>query len=158
VNLIGREPAGKVRPGAEYREFMEALERDLLDITNLNTGNRIVKRVIRTSDLYSGDSTEHFPDLLVEWAGTEPVESVLSDKIGRLDKPYRYCRTGRHIPSGLFIASGPGIPPGRLNRQTSILDFAPTFCAAFGITCDGLDGRAIPEIAEPLKSRHSTER
>jgi predicted AlkP superfamily phosphohydrolase/phosphomutase len=153
VNLVGREPAGKIHPGSEYENFIEQLSRDLLDIVNVESGKRIVNRVIRRTDLYRGEGTEHFPDLFVEWGTTEPVRSIRSDKIGRFDKEDPYCRTGGHNPAGLFIASGPNIAPGRLNRQVSILDFAPTFCEALGVRFDGFDGTAIPEISRPLKMR-----
>jgi predicted AlkP superfamily phosphohydrolase/phosphomutase len=152
VNLAGREPEGKVQPGAEYEALLEQLRRDLLDIVNVETGRRIVNRVIRSTDLYRGEGTEHFPDLFVEWAGAEPVRSIRSDKIGRIDREYSYCRTGEHTQAGVFIASGPGIPRGRLDREVSILDFAPTFCEALGVSSDQYDGTAIPEIAESLKA------
>jgi predicted AlkP superfamily phosphohydrolase/phosphomutase len=156
VNLAGREPEGKVLPGADYETFVGQLERDLLDIVNVETGNPIVHRVIRTKDLYQGDGTEHFPDLLVEWRGDEPVGSVRSEKIGRLDKPYVYCRTGRHIPAGLFIASGPTIASRRMDRQVSILDFAPTFCEALGVDYNGFEGHSIREIVDPVKMHLSS--
>jgi hypothetical protein len=57
----------------------------------------------------------------------------------------------------MFIAAGPGILPGRLHRIVSILDFAPTFCEGLGVTFDGFEGNAIPEIAEPLKSCQSRQ-
>jgi predicted AlkP superfamily phosphohydrolase/phosphomutase len=153
VNLVGREPAGKIRPGAEYEAFLEQLGRDLLDIVNVETGRRIVNRVIRTAELFRGEGTEHFPDLLVEWAGAEPVRAVRSAKMGRIDKDYAYCRTGEHIQAGLFIAAGPGITPGQLDREVSILDFAPTFCDALGVDCDEFEGTPIPEITGPVKTR-----
>jgi len=152
VNLAGREPSGKVQPGAEYEAFLAELAQDLLDIVNIETGRRIVNRVIRTRDLYSGPGIEHFPDLLIEWSNAEPVRSVQSKKIGRLDKEYAYCRTGDHTPGGLFVAVGPGIAAGHLVKPVSILDFAPTFCEALGVRHDGFDGTPIREIAEPFKS------
>jgi predicted AlkP superfamily phosphohydrolase/phosphomutase len=153
VNLVGREPDGKVQPGQDYETFLDELSRDLLDIVNVETGKRIVNRVIRTSDLYRGDGTEHFPDLLVEWTCDAPVRLVQSEKIGRFNKEYVYCRTGEHNPAGMFIAIGPGIKPGRLDRQVSILDFAPTFCEALGVRFDGFEGKAIQEISESVKRR-----
>jgi predicted AlkP superfamily phosphohydrolase/phosphomutase len=153
VNLAGREPSGKIQPGTEYEAFLEQLGRDLVDIVNVETGRKIVNHVIRTSDLYSGEGTEHFPDLLVEWANVEPVRSVQSKKIGRLDKEYAYCRTGEHTPGGLFVAAGPGIASGPLAKTVSILDFAPTFCEALGVRHDGFEGTAIPEIAHPVRIR-----
>ncbi len=157
VNLVGREPEGTIHPGAEYEAFVDQLSRDLLDIVNAETGRRIVNRVIRTAELYAGEGTEHFPDLLVEWTGAEPVRSIRSEKIGRLDKQYTYCRTGEHTPAGLFIAAGPGIAHGRLERQVSILDFAPTFCEALGVAYDGFEGAPIPEITDPVRERLGAE-
>jgi predicted AlkP superfamily phosphohydrolase/phosphomutase len=152
VNLEGREPEGKVRP-EELDSFLDRLGRDLLAIVNLETGKRIVSRVMRTGDYYRGSLTEHFPDLLVEWACADPVRSVYSEKLGQLDKEYRYCRTGDHNPAGMFIAYGPGIARGRLDRTVSILDFAPTFCEALGVEAEDLDGAAIREIAAAAAMR-----
>jgi predicted AlkP superfamily phosphohydrolase/phosphomutase len=152
VNLVGREPEGKVRP-EDMESFLDELSRDLMEIVNRETGKRIVNRVMRTKDYFDGPLTGHFPDLLVEWACAELARSIASPKLGRLDKEYVYCRTGEHNPAGLFIACGPGIVPGRLDRLTSILDFAPTFCESFGVAVDEFDGRAIPEIAGPTRSR-----
>jgi predicted AlkP superfamily phosphohydrolase/phosphomutase len=152
VNLVGREPSGKVRAGAEFEAFLDQLGRDLLAIVNAETGRRIVNRVLRRGELFRGEAVEHFPDLFVEWAGAEPVRSARSGKIGTLDKQYAYCRTGEHTPAGHFVATGPGIAAGRLDRWVSILDFAPTFCEALGVACDGFDGSPIPEIADPVKA------
>ena len=152
VNLIGREPSGKVRP-EEFDSFLDQLGRDLMAIVNRETGKRIVNRVMRMKDYYRGPLTEHFPDLLVEWTCAVPVRSVQSEKIGRLDKEYNYCRTGEHNPAGMFIAFGPGILPGHVDRIVSIMDFAPTFCTALGVEVDEFDGVAIPEIAGPARSR-----
>jgi hypothetical protein len=153
VNLIGREPAGKIAPGAECEAFLDKLSRDLLDIVDLETGKRLANRVFRTKDIYSGPATEHFPDLMVEWSCNHLARSVHSPKLGRLDKEYIFCRTGEHNPGGMVIAMGPGIAPGRTEKVHSLTDMAPTFCEALGVTVDDFDGKAIPEIAGPLKAR-----
>ncbi|HEX9837485.1 MAG TPA: alkaline phosphatase family protein, partial [Alphaproteobacteria bacterium] len=132
VNLIGREPAGMVASGAACEAFLDALSRDLLDIVDVDTGKRIVTRVMRTKDIYSGPAAEHFPDLLVEWSCAHLAHAVSSPKIGRLDKNYVFCRTGEHNPGGMFIAMGPVIAPGRLAGVRSLTDMAPTFCEALG--------------------------
>lgn len=153
VNLKGREPAGKVEPGAEYEALLDQLARDFREIVNVETGKRIVNRVMRTSDYYNGPRTGHFPDLLIEWTCAEPVRAVASPRLGRIDKRYSYCRTGEHNPAGMFIAAGPGIAPGRLDRIVSVTDFAPTFCAALGVPGGDFDGTPIPEIVGPLRER-----
>lgn len=52
----------------------------------------------------------------------------------------------RLLREGLFIAMGPGIRPGRMQRRVSIMDFAPTFCALLGTSLPGADGEPIGEI------------
>ena len=64
---------------------------------------------------------------------SQGFESIESSKIGKLHKEYNYCRTGEHVSAGLMIATGPGIPAGRLSRRYPVLDFAPTFCEALGV-------------------------
>lgn len=149
VNLVGREPEGKVHPGREFDEVCTQLTRDLLDIVDLQTGKPIVQRVIRTAEMYQGDYLHYLPDLLVEWSNDTPVYAIGSKKIGEIRGEYRYCRSGEHKPGGLFIATGPSIRKGQLKRTVSILDFAPTLTALLGVPLPDADGTIINEIAEP---------
>jgi len=152
INLAGREPAGVVQPGAECEALLARLERELMALVNVDTGRRIVARTMRTRDLYDSDVTGHFPDLLVEWASADPVTAVRSPAFGRLDKADVYCRTGDHNAGGMFIATGPGIAPGRLDRVVSVMDFAPTFCAALDAPAGGFDGAPIPELVAAVRA------
>jgi predicted AlkP superfamily phosphohydrolase/phosphomutase len=157
VNLIGREPEGKVARGAELEAFCAELERDLLDIVDLETGKRVVSRMLRTDELYSGDYRDHLPDLLVEWASYAPISKIRlgSAKIGEIEGEYRFCRSGDHFPGGLFMALGPGIGTGWLERTVSILDFAPTFARMLDVQLEDVDGRPIYELLAPLA--HDTQ-
>src|SRR5688572_14740956 len=118
VNLAGREPQGRIEPGAELEAFCTELTRDLMDIVDLGTGERVVSRVLRTDELYRGAYRDHLPDLLVEWSSYAPISKIRlgSKKIGELEGEYRFCRTGDHFPGGMFVAVGPGIRPGALER------------------------------------------
>jgi predicted AlkP superfamily phosphohydrolase/phosphomutase len=147
VNLIGREPNGKVAP-AEFDAFCAELTRDLMDIVNLDTGKRVVARVIKTADVYRGEHLDHLPDLLVEWASDAPISFIRlhSDKLGELSGEYTFCRTGDHFPGGMFVAYGPGIAPGRVERTVSIMDFAPTVCSLLDAELPDVDGQPIVEI------------
>jgi predicted AlkP superfamily phosphohydrolase/phosphomutase len=149
VNLIGREPEGKVAQGKEFDLVCSELTRDLMDIVNVQTGKPIVRRVIRTAEMYHGDYLDHLPDLLVEWTNDAPIFGISSNKIGEIRGEYRYCRSGEHTPHGLFIVKGPSIPPGQLDRTVSILDFAPTLTAMLGVQLPDTDGILIPEFVEP---------
>jgi predicted AlkP superfamily phosphohydrolase/phosphomutase len=151
VNLVGREPQGKVAPGAELETFCAQLERDLLDIVDIDTGKRVVSRVLRTDELYSGNYRDHLPDLLVEWASYAPISKIRlrSAKIGEIEGEYRYCRSGDHFPGGMFIAHGPGIRAGTLERTVSIMDFAPTFARMLDVELGDVDGKPIDELLAP---------
>jgi predicted AlkP superfamily phosphohydrolase/phosphomutase len=158
INLMGREPDGLIKRGEESENFFQELSKDLLDIVVIGSCKPMVKRVIRTSDLFQGECIDHLPDLLVEWnedilIGSKGVSDdkscrlrLTSEKIGMVEGEYTYCRTGDHRPEGLLITFGPGIHPGVIGRTISIMDFAPTFLNLFGLTNPDLDGKPINEI------------
>jgi predicted AlkP superfamily phosphohydrolase/phosphomutase len=157
-NLVGREPAGLVRRGGEMDALCALLERELLDIRDLETGKPVVAAVTRTSDLYDGEHLDLLPDLLVEWnpelalgtanagkAGSGRIR-IGSHAIGVIEGENRYCRTGEHRPEGLFVAVGGGIKPGKIERTVSIMDFAPTFTRLLGVELPNVDGIPVEEL------------
>ena len=148
VNLEGREPQGKVKPGPELDAFCAELTRDLMDIVDLDTGKRVVSRVLKTDDLYRGEYRDLLPDLLIDWASDRAISKIRlgSTKIGELEGEYRFCRTGDHFSGGLFVAVGPGIRQGTLERTVSIMDFAPTVCHLLNVDLPDVDGKPIVEI------------
>ena len=154
VNLIGREPRGRVAPGAEYEAFCETLARDLGDIVDLDTGTRVVSRVLRTDDLYRGEHRDVLPDLVVEWSDYAPISRIRigSPRLPEISGEYKFCRTGDHFPGGMFVAAGPGLPTGTLDRTVSIMDFAPTFCAMLGVDLPDVDGVPIEALVAPASS------
>ncbi|MFN2397354.1 MAG: alkaline phosphatase family protein [Gemmatimonadaceae bacterium] len=165
LNLIGREPQGILEPGASAQQFCDQLAEDLLSIVDDRTGGPLVKRVLRTADLYSGEHLGDLPDLLVEWSDEAATGSTLikngagaavrarSPKIGVLEGVNEYGRSGEHRPEGFFVAAGPGVQQVRLKRMTSILDFAPTFAGLFDVRLPTCDGTPVPEIMESFAPR-----
>jgi len=146
VNLVGREPQGKIRPGTEYEAFCTALAKDLLQLINEDTGEPVVREVFRTADRYAGDHLDYLPDLIVEWNRSKPISSICSPKFGRIRKEYRGGRTGDHKPDGMFIVRGPSVQPGRLERNVSVTDLAPTIASMVDVRLPGVDGRPIAEL------------
>jgi predicted AlkP superfamily phosphohydrolase/phosphomutase len=154
INLAGREPEGLVQPGADMDSLCDQLAQDFSEIVDLDTGLPIVKSVRRTAMLYQGEHLEYLPDLLIEWnddksLGGNPRGSAIrvgSDKIGVVEGVYEGRRTGDHRADGMFVAMGPGIKPGRMERVVSIMDFAPTFTHLLGVELPDVDGKLITEI------------
>ena len=155
VNLVGREPEGLIRPGAEMDLLCDQLKNDLMQVVDLDTGRPAVKSVTRTDELYQGKYLDHLPDLLVEWSDEKPWGTLrgskvrlASGKIGVVEGVKTNPRTGDHKPEGMFIAFGPGIKPGRMDRIVSIMDFAPTFTELLGVQLSDVDGEPISEILD----------
>ncbi|HEX2483855.1 MAG TPA: alkaline phosphatase family protein [Myxococcota bacterium] len=158
LNLAGREPAGRLAPGAEADAFSAELAAELCALRDERTGRALVRAVRRTRDLWQGERLDALPDLLVEWSDDAPLGSsalangraaavrAVSPRLGVLESVNAYDRTGEHRSEGFFVARGPGIAPGRLARVVSTLDLAPSFCARLGAPMTGVDGRALDEL------------
>jgi predicted AlkP superfamily phosphohydrolase/phosphomutase len=147
-----------LEPGAEADAFCDRLADDLLAIVDLETGIRMVKDVRRTDDEYRGEYRDTLPDLLVAWNDEHRLGSarcgnpagsrlrLYSERMGTVAGTNRYVRTGDHRPEGMFVATGPGVSPGRVGRTVSVMDFAPTFCELLGTTLPDTDGVPIAEL------------
>ncbi len=158
LNLVGREPSGLIEPGPDEDAFCAKLSADLLDLVDTDTGIPLVKEVFRTKDRYEGEYLDRLPDLVVIWNEEHVLGSascgnptgstarVHSNKIGTVEGVNTYVRTGDHRPQGMFVALGPGIRAGQLDRTVSIMDFAPTFCALLDVELEDIDGHTIAEI------------
>lgn len=158
LNLAGREPRGTLQPGASTDAFIAELCASLAEIVDQRTGRPLIRRVWRTCDVYEGPCLDALPDLLVEWsdeiatgssrvgAGRGARVGAWSARIGQVDGENAYCRTGEHRPGGLFVAAGPGVAAGRIERTISILDFAPTICRILGVPLPISDGTPITEL------------
>ena len=151
INLVGREPKGLIKSGIEYDDFCRELTKDLMAIKNSINGKPIIKQVIKTAQLYQGEYLSHLPDLLVEWNNETPISSIRSEKIRKTPPSFWHSRTGGHNSEGLFIAAGPSIKQGVLNRTVSILDFAPTIAELFGTKLPESDGQPIVEVLREIQ-------
>jgi predicted AlkP superfamily phosphohydrolase/phosphomutase len=145
VNLAGREPNGTVRSGADFDAMCAALERDLNAFVNMDTGKPVIRRVLRTRALYRGPFIDHLPDLMLEWNHDAPIARVFSPRTGEIAGRYTKSRTGDHSPEGIFFVAGPGVVPGRLGRDVSIVDFGPTLAQRLGVRLEDVDGRSIAD-------------
>jgi predicted AlkP superfamily phosphohydrolase/phosphomutase len=158
LNLVGREPAGILEPGAKEEAFCAQLTEDLLAIIDPETGKPLAARVQRAKDLFQGSFLDRMPDLLVEWNQEVVVGSTIlgngkgsrlrgtSARIGTVEFTSEHSRSGDHRIEGICIARGPHIRPGRLDRTVSTLDLAPTFTRILGCDLPEADGEPIPEL------------
>jgi predicted AlkP superfamily phosphohydrolase/phosphomutase len=150
INLVGREPEGRVRP-EDVDSFFASLRQDLLEVKNLDTGLPIVEDVALTSQHCAGDRLSDLPDLFVIWRRDAPMDRVGSPKIGEICHLHRGNRTGDHVSESLFFARGPGVPAGEV-PPVSILDFAPTLATLSGVAMEESDGKPIEALTRSPSS------
>ena len=149
INVVGREPAGIVAPGEEYEELSSLLEAELLTLTNVETGKRAVRRVMRASELFEGPKVALMPDLLVEWNQESPIRSLASPTVGRVEGDYQGHRTGDHRRDGLLLRRGPTAVLDATDRVDA-RGLAPAVCALVDVP--------LAAISRPGDQRAATHR
>jgi predicted AlkP superfamily phosphohydrolase/phosphomutase len=149
INLEGRNGGGVVAP-ADYNEVCSRIIEDLRLWTD-DTGTRIVDRVVRRDEVYSGPCTERAGDLYVYWnAGAnvgEPPEEI---------RDRGFWWSGDHRPEGILICKGPGLRSNAHAALPTVRDLVPTIMYGAGLPVpDGLDGRVIQEVfSDEFLARH----
>ena len=158
LNIRGRDPAGLLEGEQAVERCVSELVRGLTELVDADTGMPLVRRVLRTAEVYHGPRVQELPDLLVAWntehrlgsavlgSGRGSVLRVSSPRIGTLEAVNSYCRSGEHRIEGMLVARGPGVAAGDAGRVLSTLDLAPTFAQMLGCTMPSAGGRLIPEL------------
>src|SRR4051812_5368427 len=157
LNVAGREPAGRIRPG-DRREVLDWLSKRLGELVNVDTGGPVVRRCVVTDDVYRRSHGDSFGDLYVEWARDAPIERVWSPSTGTVAVPYEHWRQGDHVREGLTLAVGPGIRRGRRRRVHGIPDLGSTIAVAAGVALPDADGRPIDSILPAGSAPRRVER
>ncbi len=144
LNLAGREPAGILQPGRPAEEFVIRLIADLHELIDPDSGQPLVKEVLRSASLFPGENANLLPDLFVRWHRDTPITGASSNKIGTIvEEDTSTRRTGDHRAGGLFLMRGPNIEPGAQFLPAADEDFAPTIAGLLGIDLPDVDGRAL---------------
>lgn len=142
LNLKGREPQGTVEP-EDYERVRSELSSALLGFVDSKTGEHPISETLPRETLYDGPYLHLAPDLFVRsnalWGlSTGGKNSALTSDIS--------WPTGRHRRSGIVVARGSHIAPGRLGTHY-LHDVAPTALAFFGLRAESSDGHPIAEIS-----------
>lgn len=147
VNLKGREPQGIVEPGAPYDALRERLANGLRALRDPASGEPVVQGVYRREELYEGPFLEQLPDLVFD-LGDGPYlasDALTADQV--LEPLPAGTLQGRHRPTGVFLAAGPGIREGGRIEGARIVDVAPTVLYALDLPIpEDMDGRPLLEI------------
>jgi predicted AlkP superfamily phosphohydrolase/phosphomutase len=146
INLKGREPEGVVAPGADYEAVCRDLVAALTELTDPESGRRVVREVVVTDQAFPGARRGHLPDLIVLWEAAAPITAIASARIGEVRGASPDPRPGTHVEPGFALMRGPGIPAGRTLDHGHIFDLAPTILARFGVAAPAhMTGRPLIE-------------
>ena len=134
LNLKGRERDGIVEPGEEREALLTELKERLEAITDFN-GERVIRGVYRSDQIYSGNATALAPDLIVgyargyraSWATClgDLTEDVVLDNDSAWSADH--CADALEVPGVLFCNRRVG------GRSPSLVDIAPSILAEFGL-------------------------
>ena len=145
INLKGREPNGIVQP-EEYDGVRNRIIEAMKLTVDEEEGMRVIERICRREDIYSGPYTKDAPDIIF----TLNPKYYLSDRIGNYISKKRKVRGGFHRRDGMFILHGPGIKKGERIIGPHIMDVAPTILYLLGLPIPkGFDGKVLAGALEP---------
>jgi predicted AlkP superfamily phosphohydrolase/phosphomutase len=152
LNLIGREPRGRVRP-EDADQVCAELTRELMALVNADSGGPVVSAVHRLDQHHRRAADDCMPDLLIEWHRNAPIERVSSTRVGTVRTPYNRIRSGDHRPEGLLIAVGSDLEPGAELAPIRVEDIGLSLAARFGVELNDVDGTVVSWLAGPAVSR-----
>jgi predicted AlkP superfamily phosphohydrolase/phosphomutase len=153
INMEGREPHGIVAPGEQYEQTCREITERLMEQTDPKTGNKVVRKVYRKEELFSGPFLDHAPDLLVEGhdqyhcrgdsfskeSDVSGIEALFSDS----------PLSGIHRIDGSFLAVGPHFKKGCSIAGAEIIDLAPTALHLLGMEIpETIDGKVLTDAFE----------
>ena len=159
-----RFPQGVVAP--EEREALaEAIEAELQELRDPETGEPVVKQVLRVDELYPGPARERLPDLIVLWregyiARTDSRETSTEAQrgeqvvpiagVGDMERLISLEQSGSHTAEGILIAHGEGVAgPGEI-EGARLVDLAPTMLHLLGQAVpEDMEGRVLTELLDP---------
>jgi predicted AlkP superfamily phosphohydrolase/phosphomutase len=148
-NLRGRESKGIVSAGAEYQALQEEIRSKLVELTDPDTGERVLRDVYKRDDIYKGEFLRNAPDLQagfndgyrVGWQDTLGGVSTSGAVVENNNRKWSgdHCATATEISGGVFFC----------NRKIdttkpSIMDLSPTVLKLLGVPLpQDLDGKPL---------------
>lgn len=149
VNVRGRDQFGTVEPGPELEALKRELHDRLMNLTDEN-GERIMKSVYFTEDLYGDEEREEAPDLFFEFDEDHFYTAyyTITQAPHFMDAGFDW-RQGDHRRDGVILVAGDGVIPGK-KITADIEDVLPTVFFMQDLPqSDRFDGRILKEIFTP---------
>lgn len=150
VNLIGRGPAGIVKP-EEYDGIVSDMIAKFSEVKHPVTGKRVYKQVARGSEIYSQVGNGILlPDVILLPEDGYGLSSKVSDALPQATSE------GVHRHNGVVFLKGEGVKTSVRDFSPFLIDMAPTLLHALGLAVPtDMDGRVLEEIfCNPQKVHH----
>ncbi|MEW6602664.1 MAG: nucleotide pyrophosphatase, partial [Nitrospirota bacterium] len=145
LNIKGREKNGIVEPGTSADSVANAVIEKFTKLSDPKDGQRAVRNVYKSRDIYSGDQTSNSPDLVVGFE--DGYRTSWQTAIG--GAPFELMEDNLKKWSGDHIVD-PSIVPGILlsnftinSKEPGLMDIAPTVLSCFGMAAEGMDGKTL---------------
>ncbi len=124
---LAEKPGDSGVPVEQYQEFREELVNKLLAVKNEH-GEPVIIDVLRREEHFPGPFMMEAPDLtlVLRDHGFVSIKN-LSPAVIQRDRP-----AGTHHPDGIFMASGPGVKAGRVERRR-IVDVTASLVYSLGL-------------------------
>ncbi|MCP4329725.1 MAG: hypothetical protein GY791_14960 [Alphaproteobacteria bacterium] len=146
INVTGRDPEGRVAPGAEYDAVCGELVAALGELVNAETGKPVFTEFRRAIDEFHGPRLDILPDLMAQWDRTTPATRVASERVGEVAGEFREFRSGDHTMNCELLARTPGLPAYVSNRRHPTEDVGATIAGLLGADYPGAEGRPIERL------------
>jgi predicted AlkP superfamily phosphohydrolase/phosphomutase len=146
INMKSEHKTDFVSGTKAYERYRENIITKLKTLKDPTSGEAMVVRVMPKEFVYEGKFSNQAPDLVVQLAYKyRPQFNPLRRRL--IYDIKERLKTGEHRMEGLFIASGPQIQPGRLERELLIQDVAPTILYLLNTPIpNNYDGHLITEL------------
>lgn len=146
LNLKGREPDGTVEQ-KDYDKTIELIIKKLHELEDPATNEKIVDKVYRREDVYSGPYVKHADDLIVKMKSGYVLQENFGEKLVMPSKQGPADRSGDHQINGIFMINGKSIKINSKIKNARIIDLAPTLLHMFCVPIPrDMDGCVLTEI------------
>jgi predicted AlkP superfamily phosphohydrolase/phosphomutase len=147
MNLQGREPAGIVVPGDDYKRAREEIIEALFTLVDEDSGEKVVEELYRKEDLYTGPNVDKAPDIVFLPKGLEIAAFGEYEFASHRLIDFSRGLSGAHRMDGLLMMSGMNLKMGERAHNAHIMDLAPTVLYLMGLPVPkDLDGKVLENI------------
>jgi predicted AlkP superfamily phosphohydrolase/phosphomutase len=148
INLEGREPEGVIKPGKEYENLRDFLVDELYKLKDPETNEKIVNKVYKREELYTGPYADGAPDIMFMPKDTYTAFGDFEFLSSSIVSPSYW--SGAHRMNGIIVMNGPCVKEGVTIENAQLIDVAPTILYLIDLPIPSdMDGKVLTEAIKP---------